>query len=139
MKRDQITLMEAYLIDTLRHAGVTNNDIVTTIERGDYSVWETVSEVFDYVQLKPLYEADVTRFKRILEKGYQIKFLTFPGLQRLLHIIFNKIPEHDFVVEEKGISQLTLTDEEYVHVEQLLSKNWKLVREGAKYTIQLIS
>jgi len=137
MEIERITLMEAYLIETLRHAGISNEKILTTVDQGNFSVWENVSDVFDYEQLKPLYEADNQRFKRILEDGYKIKFLTFPGLQRILSLLFDKRQEQDFTLGEKGISRLKLTNEEHVRLEQLLSPNWVIENEGDNIKITL--
>src|SRR5699024_9538280 len=82
-----------------------------------------------------LYELE-GQLEDILRDGYRVKFLTFPGLQRLLLLQVEKEADLDYTLNGFTVEGLSLTTEEAEKVETFLSKNWTLTKTGETYTIQ---
>lgn len=125
----KITLMEAYLIETARKAGVSNEEILSKAERDDLSSLNKLHKSFDFTELSSLANKG-NIFKAVLEEGYKIKFLTFPGLVNLLKLKFNKIEGEDFIQNENFISNLQVKDEELMEIKTFLSDNWVIVEQN---------
>lgn len=124
MEINKITLMDAYLIETLRSNGVSNDELLNQIGLQDISPWEKVKPNFDFTGLLNLYEQDPKAFASILFDGYTVKFITMNGLQNLLEMKFDKIKERDFQLTDKGVSYLNIDEDIYPVLKQMLSKNW---------------
>lgn len=122
----KISLMDAYLIETLRSNGITNREILSGLEAGNVEEWQILHESFDFSELLKLANKDFEQFREIINYGYQVKFITFNGLKNLLRIRFSKEPDKDYVMQEKGIKNLVLNQKELQSVKQMLSKNWVL-------------
>ena len=126
MGSSKISLMEAYLIETLRKNDNTNEDIIAQVETGDITSWSKSFEKFDFNELVKLANEDMEQFKKILSEGYEVKFVTFNGLKNLLRLRFRIEEEKDYELKEKGIHQLVLEQGQLAIVKQMLSKNWKI-------------
>lgn len=125
----KITLMEAYLIETARKAGVSNEEMLLKAERDELSSLNKLHKSFDFTELSSLANKG-NIFKAVLEEGYKIKFLTFPGLVNLLKLKFNKIEGEDFIQNENFISNLQVKDEELMEIKTFLSDNWVIVEQN---------
>ena len=121
---NKITLMDAYMIETLRSNGISDNELLTQLELKDLSFLEKLNSNFDFNELFKLYEQDPYRFKSILTDGYTVKFITMKGLQNLLKMKFDKINERDYQLVDNGISNLTIEEAAYPALKQMLSQNW---------------
>ena len=124
MTGNSITLPTAYMIETLRSNGASDNEILTNIEQKNSSLWEELESSFDYNNLIELYEQDSDAFKSIIHDGYTIKFVTIRGLQNLLKLKFDKIAERDYQLTDKGINQLKIDNQQLTEIKQILSINW---------------
>lgn len=127
----QITLMEAYLIETLRHKGLTNDAILKHVHEKRVDELQKYHDSFDFTGLYALEDHLAT----ILQEGYQIKFLTMPGLINLLRMKYNKELEKDYIAKETSLENLTLTTEEKSDLENWLAANWQLVENEEKFSI----
>lgn len=131
--------MEFYQIEALRREGLTDNEIVTTLRNGDVRSWNKLNSHFDWQELLNLYEADTDAFAAILADCFQIKFITFPGLERILEMKFEQIADIDYTVGESAVSGLRLSDEDEDLLRQMLSANWELVTAtDGTLTVQLV-
>ncbi|MCG5102209.1 hypothetical protein [Oceanobacillus alkalisoli] len=140
MSSPRISLMEAYLIETLRRNDVTNEDIMAQIESGDITAWSKSFPKFDFTQLVKLANKDLEQFKKVLSEGYEVKFVTFNGLKNLLRLRFGIEEEKDYELNEKGIHQLVLEPKQLTSVKQMLSKNWKveeIEQQGDKVIVNI--
>lgn len=126
MGLEKISLMEAYLIETLRSNGVSNQEL---IEQQNVEDWNQYHESFDFQLLIQLKERDPIAFQKVIEDGYQVKFVTFNGLKNLLKMKFNRVENIDYQSMEKGIYNLRLNDIELKQIKNLLSKNWVVHEE----------
>lgn len=127
----QITLMEAYIIETLKMKGIKNEEIIKAVKEKQVADFENINDTFDYTILYSLRD----NLPDILHKGYQIKFITMPGLMNLLKMKHNKVKDRDYKQEDTALLQLNLTAEEASSIKSWLSPNWTLHRENSTYSI----
>ncbi|GEN30116.1 hypothetical protein HNQ35_000179 [Cerasibacillus quisquiliarum] len=130
MKTEKISLMDAYMIETLRRQGVSDAEMISKIQSGDVSSWKNLHDKFDFNELIKLGDRGKDRLEKIILKGYQISFITFPGLQQILKLKFNKIKDHDYQLIDKGIKNLRMKEQELDQLKQLLSMNWVITDES---------
>lgn len=121
---EKITLMELYLIETLRAKGVSDAEIMSKVKARNIDDFKKYHEQFDFTGLFALEEAG--KLESILENGYEVTFLTFTGLVRILDLKFNKKERQDFKVKDYTVSELQLREDESATLKQILSPNWIL-------------
>lgn len=131
---NKITLMEAYLIETLRQNGIDDAEILQKVKGKDVESFKHLHEKFDFTGLYALDEEGI--LEDVLEEGYQIKYLTFTGLVNILRMKFNKHEGVDYEAKEYTIVNLNLSDEETKTLKQLVSDNWKVSKTDAGVVIQ---
>lgn len=129
----EITLMEAYLIEALKSSDASHSEIISYVRQKEADQMQRVAQSNSDFAL--LYELE-GKLEDILRDGYKVKFLTFPGLQRLLLLQVEKEADLDYVLNGFTVEGLSLTTEEAEKVETFLSKNWTLTKTGETYTIQ---
>lgn len=127
----QITLMEAYLIEILRSNDVSKNDILQAVENKKVTKFQTYHKDFDFTLLYEL-QKDL---KDILIKGYQVKFLTLPGLKNLLRMKYDKEEGNDYETKETSLENLSLTKKELEDIKKWLSPNWSVIEKEESYSI----
>lgn len=130
----EITLMDAYLIEALKTAEVPDNEILEAVSQQKIeNLKDRTGGSFDFTSF---YEIEAY-LPEILQNGYQVKFLTFPGLKRLLELKLEKKEDVDYTVHEFQIEGLALTSIEKVELETFLSRNWMIEStDGGVYTIK---
>ena len=129
----EITLMEAYLIEALKSSDASHSEIISYVRQKEADQMQRVAQSNSDFTL--LYELE-EKLEDILRDGYRVKFLTFPGLQRLLLLQVEKEADLDYTLNGFTVEGLSLTTEEAEKVETFLSKNWTLTKTGETYTIQ---
>lgn len=123
---NSITLPTAYMIETLRNNGISDEQILHQIKERDVTPWDRLHSNFDFTNLVELADKDQTIFESIIRDGYTVKFVTIRGLQTLLQLKFDKIADRDYQVTETGISGLQLEESDFTELKQLLSPNCKI-------------
>lgn len=135
MALERISLMEAYIIETLKSSGVTSSELIH-VNDSAVEKWKKEHETFDFTLLTSLAENDAA-FASIIEVGYQIKFLTFNGLVNILRLKFSKVPEQDFEKREQSIEKLQMTEEQLAGLRGMLSPNWTIVPAEETNTVSI--
>ncbi|AKG73042.1 hypothetical protein [Salinicoccus halodurans] len=131
MKR--ITLMEAYAIETLRSNAYKNEEIIEKVRNNEIEDFKAVDDHMDY---DGLFELEAEDFLgNILEKGYQVKFLTINGLTNLIRMKYGKEADSDYRLSGFVVSELQLEAEERRDLETMLSSNWKFSESENGITI----
>src|SRR5699024_4522109 len=102
MAVNNISQMEAYMIETLRNNGVADEAIITQVEKRDVSDWKELNPNFDFHALITLYEQNKEAFKSIILEGYKVKFLTLKGIQNLLKWKFHMVQNQHYTLSENG-------------------------------------
>lgn len=134
---EKITLMELYLIETLRAEGVTDEEIIRKVKNRQVESFQTYNEDFDFTGLYALDEAG--KLERILHEGYEVTYLTFTGLENIIMLKFNKQRGKDYNVENYSIKDLHLPEEDAKVLEQMLSPNWTFLKQDTEITIKPIA
>ncbi|MFJ5769323.1 hypothetical protein [Psychrobacillus sp. NPDC093180] len=124
MENNKISLMDAYMIETLRSNGLSNEEMVALLEKKNISDLKQINTKFDFNNLINLYEQDKDTFKSVLQDGYTVKFLTMNGLKNLLQMKFDKDAEKDYEISDTGIQRLEIETHKLPALQQLLSINW---------------
>ncbi|MEH7225976.1 hypothetical protein V7112_19360 [Bacillus sp. JJ1566] len=124
MELQKITLMDAYMIETLRSNGISDQEILAQIKRGNVDGWQVLHEHFDFNELLKLAKQDGEVFQSILLDGYKVKYVTFKGLQNLIKLRFGKEQDKDYQLTETSIENLTLNEDQALTLNQMLSQNW---------------
>lgn len=132
MELNKIKQPAAYMIETLRSKGITNEEILTQVEKRDITPWESLAEHFDFNELIKLAEQDQEAFKAIVLHGYSVTFVTIRGLQNLLRLKFDLVPDRHYRVTDKGISELQINDSQLTVLKQMLSKNCVITEENSE-------
>lgn len=123
---NRISLPTAYMIETLRSNGISDEQILHQIKERDVTPWDRLHSNFDFTNLVELADQDGINFESIIQDGYTVKFITIRGLQTLLQLKFDKIVDRDYQVTETGISGLQLEESDFTVLKQLLSRNCKI-------------
>lgn len=131
---EKISLMDVYLIEHLKNAGISDNEIIKEVQALNADTYQYVNDSFDFTRLHDLSD----QIEKILEEGYQVKFLTFTGLVNLLRIKFKKEETADYDVNEFVVSKLSLTASELMELRQIVSPNWEIRKENEGVRIKPI-
>ncbi|MFD1415588.1 hypothetical protein [Oceanobacillus jeddahense] len=137
MTRPKISQMEAYMIETLRASGVTNEAIIQAAKEKDVSTWKQINDQYDFEQLLVLAEQDFSTFEEIINDGYAVKFVTVGGLERLLKLKFQKVEGKDFQKLKTGVQGLDLSGSSLDELKQMLSINWKITKNNEYVSVLL--
>lgn len=132
MMTEKITLMEAYLIEHLRQANITDETIKEKVKNQEAASFAHVHDTFDFTLLHDLRD-DIDA---IMDEGYEVRFLTFKGLYSLLQLKFNKEQDVDYDVDGFTISHLQLTEAEIKTLKQFISANWNVTEEENRIKIE---
>src|SRR5690625_7285328 len=95
----KITLIDAYHNETLRNYQVTYDEILKAVKNKQAEKFKKYHKDFDFTLLYEL-QKDL---KDILIKGYQVKFLTLPGLKNLLRMKYDKEEGNDYETKETSL------------------------------------
>ncbi|MCM3088600.1 hypothetical protein M3557_11780 [Bhargavaea ginsengi] len=131
MTKSKLTLMEAYMVESLRCKGMSIEEIITLVEQEDADRLKEIEPRFDYSVLVKAARKDLAAFRSALSDGYEVKFVTFNGLKNLLRMRFGKEEESDYAVTETGINGLRLQPHELEQLNDMLSSNWLVINDGS--------
>ncbi len=131
MVTEKITLMEAYLIEHLRNANISDEVIKNKVKNKEAASFAYVHDSFDFTLLDELRN----NIDAIVDEGYEVRFLTFKGVYSLLELKFNKEQDVDFYIDEFTVTHLHLTAEEIRTLKQLVSANWEVTSTEDGVTI----
>ncbi|MGE7951081.1 hypothetical protein [Lysinibacillus xylanilyticus] len=124
-----INLMQAYELDKLSKLGLTDKEIVGTLHTGEVSVWQEKVPNYEFSETMALFKEGEQLFLDALHGNYRIKYVTLPGIQRLLHLRFSLEEDQDYQLLETGIQHLTCNEETIVKLQHMLSTNWSLAKQ----------
>ncbi|MFJ7666581.1 hypothetical protein ACIQXI_05700 [Lysinibacillus sp. NPDC097195] len=124
-----INLMQAYELDKLSKLGLSDEEILQTVRTGDVSSWRSLVPNFEFNETLALYEEGEQNLLNALHGHYRIKYVTLPGIQRLLHLRFNLEETKNFMLEDTGITNLTCDEETLLKIKNMLSINWTIATQ----------
>lgn len=124
MTLNTINLMDAFIIETVRSNGVSNEEIIQKTLNKDVDSWREFSKDFKFERLIELAE-DEEAFKSIIEDGYKVSFVTRNGLKNLMRLKF-QITENDYEQVENGYLNLEISEDQLAGIKQFISGNWNI-------------
>lgn len=127
------------MLETVRSHGVSNAELLASVEKKDVSAWANFNSRFDYTELINLYEADSEAFRAIVLDGYSVKFVTIKGVQTLLELKFDKLEGEDYTRTETGIRDLKLDKDQLATFTDMLSSNCVVTVENEGIRVDLAS
>ncbi|MEA0562591.1 MULTISPECIES: hypothetical protein [Lysinibacillus] len=125
-----INLMQAYELDKLSKLDLTDEEILRALRAGDVSAWQEQVPNYEFSETMALYKEGEQQFLDALHGHYRIKYVTLPGIQRLLHLRFQLEEGKDYQLLETGIQHLTCDEETVTKIQQMLSTNWSLTKQS---------
>ncbi|EMR06408.1 hypothetical protein C772_01679 [Bhargavaea cecembensis DSE10] len=131
MTKVKLSLMEAYMVESLRSKGMSNEEIITLVEQENAGRLKELEPRFDYSELVKAAREDLATFRSALFDGYEVKFVTFNGLKNLLRMRFGKEEERDYSLMETGIWGLRLSPQDLQQLNKMLSSNWLVTSDGS--------
>ncbi|WP_042475708.1 hypothetical protein [Bacillus ndiopicus] len=126
-----ISLMEAYLIETLRQ-NYSYEQVAAQLDKKDLSLFAELKS--DFTLLQELYDTDKELFKEAYTTGYQVKFLTINGLKNILRMRY-QISEDQYELQEFGAYNVPASEETEKAIAAIVSSNWKIERNGQTINI----
>ncbi|MFJ7919840.1 hypothetical protein ACIQ6U_08780 [Lysinibacillus fusiformis] len=131
-----INLMQAYELDKLSKLNFSDEEILRVLRAGDVSAWQEQVPNYEFSETMALFQDDEQEFLDALHGHYRIKYVTLPGIQRLLHLRFNLEEGVDYQLLETGIQHLVCDEETVTKLQQMLSTNWSLTKQAdQKYSV----
>ncbi|MEG0472027.1 MAG: hypothetical protein RR588_06800 [Solibacillus sp.] len=127
-----ISLMEAYIIETLKAHPYTYEEVVGYLQQGNLEVFSQDYD-YDFTLLQKLYITDEAAFKTAYTERYTVKYVTINGLVGLLRMRFGIVD--GFTKRETSVTGIEVNAEIEEAIRYMLSSNWKVTREGAYITI----
>ncbi|WP_088070961.1 hypothetical protein [Gottfriedia luciferensis] len=122
-----IAINYAIMIERLRNAGVGNSQIIDALKEENYEFLNQFGKGMpDWETLINLYKKNEEDFNKIVNEGYQIKFLTKGSLMTLLRLKFDIEVETDYVDMGTAIEGIQLSNEAINIIKNTLAANWKL-------------
>lgn len=127
-----ISLMEAYIIETLKAHPYTYEEVAGFLQEGNLDVFAQDYK-YDFTLLHNLYMTDEAAFKTAYTERYTVKYVTINGLVGLLRMRFGI--EEGITKQETSVTGIEVSPEVEEEIRFMLSSNWNVTREGATITI----
>jgi|GEM_PF-2291483 len=122
-----IAINNAIMIESLRSAGVENIQLINAVREENFEFLNQYGNGFpDWETLIKLYKNNEENFNKIVNDGYQIKFLTKGSLMTLLRYKFGIEVEKDYEDIGTAIQGIHLSEEAINLIKHTLAANWKL-------------
>lgn len=124
-----LTLMEAYMVETLLAAGMTKSELVHAIKTADIDAILEKDDSFDYLKFIQEVKDNPERIEQAILSGYRIKFMSVYGIERILNIKFNLESGKDYTLEEHRFLGIELSPDGFASFENMLSPNWVITNK----------
>lgn len=128
-----ISLMEAYMIETLKAHPYTYEEVVAKLEVNEIDEFKQ-DYAYDFSLLEELYKNNKALFEEAFTRRYQVKYVTIKGVTELLRMKFG-IEEGSFIEIENGVTNLVADELVEQEMRYVLSTNWKVSRDGEAISI----
>ena len=125
-----ISLMEAYIIETLKGYGISLDETEKRIAERTLGEWQEQFK-FDFSLLEKMEPATL---RASFAGDYRIKFVTINGLKNLLRMRFD-IQDIHYKEVENGLVNLSIDETIEMKIRSMLSSNWTVTRSGDDISI----
>ncbi|XRG79176.1 hypothetical protein V5E38_02295 [Rossellomorea sp. GAMAL-10_SWC] len=122
-----IAINNAIMIESLRSAGVENIQLINAVKEENFEFLNQYGNGFpNWETLINLYKNNEENFNKIVNNGYQIKFLTKGSLMTFLRYKFGIEVEKDYEDMGTAIQGIYLSEEAINLIKHTLAANWNL-------------
>lgn len=125
----RISMWEAYLIETIHSKGMPNSEVLTHVKNGDSEALNSFDDTFDYGDLVEAYKKDSATIEEALLSGYKVKFVTKPGVKRLIGLKFGFEEGVDYQIIDDKFVNLRFNQDQLANFETMLSPNWQIIHK----------
>ncbi|WP_018752099.1 hypothetical protein [Paenibacillus sanguinis] len=135
MSRVLLSIPVGMLIENCRSGGASDEEVIACLKSGDFTpILDRVHDPkMDFTERLNTANELGEDWERAIREGYSFKFLHIGGLKRLLGFRFGKAEGTDYVQVEDALALdgVDLSQPEAEELEQLIHRQWKLVRTQA--------
>lgn len=128
-----ITLMDAYMIETLFSKGIKKEDFLHTMNEKNLDKYVHFDDSFDYSELSTSVQGKESLFEEAIKKNqYAISYLTIGGLKNLLRIKYEFVEEKDYLLYDQKLENLTVNQKQLKEIKALVSSAWRVIETDEK-------
>jgi len=125
-----ITLMDAYMLESLLSKGVKKEALVQAIENHSLDQFTQTEQSYDYAQLNESVKGKEQNYIDAVKGPYAISYLTINGLKNLLRIKYGFEEGTDFTLYEQKLEQLTVTQQQLTEIQALVGSVWSVKKSA---------
>lgn len=131
MEKVKLALNIALMIEMIRAAGYSDDEMIAALKKGDHRLFEEIGEgIPDWETLIQYAKENWDKTEAAIRHGYKIIFLTFGALRSLLRIKFNLLQEEDYQMADKHLENVKITAKDLESLKSVIAKNWTIVETG---------
>lgn len=127
-----ISLMDAYMIETLLSKGVEKEKLVQAVQTHTVDQFVEIDGSYDYRELNQAITGKENMYQEAVENGYAISYLTLYGLKNLLRMKFGFEETTDYTTFERKIEDLVVTPAQLDTLTKLVGKIWTIKTTAQK-------
>ncbi|GEL66566.1 hypothetical protein [Marinilactibacillus psychrotolerans] len=133
MTTPTITLMDAYMMETLFSKGIQKEDFLHTMKERKLDKYMYFDDSFDYSELNSSVKDKEDLFEDAIKKNqYTISYLTIGGLKNLLNIKYGFVEEKDYILYDQKLENLTVDHKQLKEIKALVKSAWRVIESGKK-------
>ncbi|UUZ79024.1 hypothetical protein LJK88_27690 [Paenibacillus sp. P26] len=134
MPRPKLPRPVGIRIEIAKAGGLTDNELISLIQRGDYSALRQAGpDQLSWDILKEYAEENGTALEQAIREGYTFSFLTVRGLIHYLLYRFGLKQQQDFQVTEGALDGVALTGAEVADLRSTVPAFWHLTEIGTAH------
>lgn len=133
MTTPTITLMDAYMMETLFSKDIQKEDFLHTMKERKLDKYMYFDDSFDYSELNSSVKDKEDLFEDAIKKNqYTISYLTIGGLKNLLNIKYGFVEEKDYILYDQKLENLTVNHKQLKEITALVKSAWRVIESGKK-------
>lgn len=125
-----ITLMDAYMLETLFSKGIKKEAFIQAMKEKTIDQYVEYDDSFDYTRLSNSVAGKETIFEEAIKNQYTISYLTIGGLRNLLEIKYGFSDPKDYTLYDQKLEGLTIHTNQLEEIKTLVQSAWSVLETG---------
>lgn len=125
-----ITLMDAYMLETLFSKGIKKEAFIQAMKEKTIDQYAEFDDSFDYTRLSSSVEGKESLFEEAVRNQYTISYLTIGGLRNLLKIKYGFNDSGDYMLYDQKLEDLTIRTDQLEEIKTLVQSAWSVLETG---------
>lgn len=125
-----ITLMDAYMLETLFSKGIKKEAFIQAMKEKTIDQYAEFDDSFDYTRLSSSVYGKETLFEEAIRNQYTISYLTIGGLRNLLKIKYGFNDSEDYTLYDQKLEDLTIRTNQLEEIKTLVQSAWSVLETG---------